>query len=66
MYVVDGSYFSDELTEVNIVLTLLPTPLTAVMITMLIPAAIRQYSIAVAPASSARNFENNRRIQKLL
>jgi hypothetical protein len=66
MDVVDGSYFSDELTEVNIVLTLLPTPLTAVMITMLIPAAIRQYSIAVAPASSARNFENTRRIQKLL
>ena len=46
--------------EVEIVLKLVesfvPTPLTAVMIAMAIPAAIRPYSIAVAPVSSARNL----------
>jgi hypothetical protein len=36
------------------------------MIANAIPVAIRQYSIAVAPDWSFRNFENNRRIQKLL
>ena len=42
--------------EVNIVLRLLPRPLTATIIAMEIPAAIRPYSMAVAPESSARNF----------
>jgi len=42
-------YFNDEFTEVNLVLRVDPMPLTAVTITMLIPAAIRQYSMAVAP-----------------
>jgi hypothetical protein len=56
-------YFSDEFTEVNLELRVLPMPLTAVMITMLRPTAIRQYSIAVAPDSSSRNFENSCRIQ---
>jgi len=51
-------YFSDEFTDVNEVLRLLPTPLTAVIITMLMPTAIRQYSMAVAPDSSLKNFEN--------
>jgi|SRR5947209_7569158 hypothetical protein len=56
------SYLSAVLTETNNVLKLVPTPLTAVTIAILIPAAIRQYSMAVAPASSARNLEKNRRI----
>ena len=51
-------YFSAVLIEVNPVLRVPPMPLTAVMITMLMPAAIRQYSIAVAPESSSRNFES--------
>jgi hypothetical protein len=42
-------YFSDEFTEVNPVLRELPMPLTAAMITMAMPTAIRQYSMAVAP-----------------
>ena len=42
-------YFSDEFTEVKLVLRLVPMPLTAARITMLRPTAIRQYSIAVAP-----------------
>src|SRR5258705_12989332 len=56
-------YFSAVLTAVNRVLRVAPTPLTAVMITRLTPAAIRQYSIAVAPESSTRNLEINRPIQ---
>jgi hypothetical protein len=39
-----------------VVLRLVPTPLTTVMITTEIPAAIRPYSMAVAPVSSARNL----------
>jgi hypothetical protein len=60
---VGGNYFSAELTELNKVLTLVPTPLTAVTMTMLIPAAISAYSIAVAADSSARNLEHNPRMQ---
>src|SRR5665647_3847515 len=56
-------YFSDEFTEVNFVLRVDPMPLTAVMMTMLSPTAIRQYSMAVAPDRSARNLENSCRIQ---
>jgi hypothetical protein len=56
-------YFSDEFTDVNAVLRLLPMPLTAVIITMLMPTAIRQYSMAVAPDSSLKNFENIGSIQ---
>src|ERR1700744_2815754 len=58
-------YFSDVLIVVNLALRVLPMPLTAVMITMLRPTAIRQYSIAVAPDSSFRNREINCSIQKL-
>jgi hypothetical protein len=39
----------EVLTSANFVLSVLPTPLTAVTITMLRPAAMRQYSMAVAP-----------------
>jgi hypothetical protein len=56
-------YFSDEFTEVKLVLRVVPMPLTAAMIMMLMPTAIRQYSIAVAPDWSRRNFENTCRIQ---
>src|SRR5438876_8442811 len=59
-------YFSAVFSEVNPVLRVPPMPLTAVMIMMLMPAAIRQYSIAVAPESSSRNFEISRPISKLL
>jgi hypothetical protein len=36
----------------KLVASLLPTPFTAVMIAIAIPAAIRPYSMAVAPDSS--------------
>lgn len=36
---------------------MLPTPFTAVIIATAIPAAIRPYSIAVAPASFLMNFK---------
>jgi hypothetical protein len=49
-------YFSEELIEVNIVFKLVPRPLTATMIASEMPAAIRPYSIAVAPRSSAINL----------
>ena len=42
----------------NIVLSCEPMPFTAVIITMLMPAAIKPYSIAVAPDSSVKNFES--------
>jgi hypothetical protein len=50
-------YFSEVLIEVKLVLRVVPMPLTAATITMLRPAAIRQYSMAVAPDSSLRNLE---------
>jgi hypothetical protein len=59
-------YFSEEFTEVKVPLREVPMPLTAAMITKAIPVAIRQYSMAVAPDWSLKNFEKIRRIQKLL
>lgn len=50
------AYFSELLTELNIVFRLLPRPLTAARIAIEIPAAIRPYSIAVAPDSFDKNF----------
>jgi hypothetical protein len=41
---------------VKVVLSAVPTAVTAVMITTAMSAAIRPYSIAVAPASSVKNF----------
>jgi hypothetical protein len=49
-------YFNDVLMVEKLVLRVEPTPLTAAMIARLMPAAIRQYSIAVAADSSAQNF----------
>ncbi len=42
-------YFSDELMDVKLALRVVPNPFTAAMIASAIPAAIRPYSIAVAP-----------------
>ena len=49
-------YFSEELTAVNLVPSCGPMPCTTAMIAKAMPQAIRQYSIAVAPDSSAKNF----------
>src|ERR1700727_1714776 len=48
-------YFSELLIDVNLVFRLVPRPLTTAMIASAMPAAIRPYSIAVAPLSSLRN-----------
>jgi hypothetical protein len=45
----DCRYLIAVPTEVNVVVSWLPRPLTAEMIIMPTPAAIRQYSIAVTP-----------------
>jgi hypothetical protein len=57
-------YFSEVLMVVNLPLSAVPTPLTDATITMLMPIAIRAYSIAVAPHSSLQKFFNNRRMKK--
>jgi hypothetical protein len=44
------------LIEVNLVLSLVPSPFTIAMIASEMPAAIRPYSMAVAPDWSARNL----------
>ena len=43
--------------DVNFVFRVEPRPLTTAIMARLMPAAIRPYSIAVAPDSSAKNFE---------
>jgi len=48
--------------EVNLSFRLEPRPLTIAMIAREIPAAIKPYSMAVAPLSSVRNFEKIRLI----
>ena len=47
-----------ERIELNVVLSLVPLPLTTAMIATEMPAAIRPYSMAVAPNSSFRNDRN--------
>jgi hypothetical protein len=42
-------YFNEVLIELNIVFRFDPRPFTTVMIASAMPAAIRPYSIAVAP-----------------
>ena len=49
------SYFSCVDMEVNLPLRVVPIVLTVAMITTEMPAAIKPYSIAVAPDSSFRN-----------
>ena len=50
-----GGYFSELLIDSKFELSLVPRPFTAVMIAIEIPAAIRPYSMAVAPDSSLKN-----------
>jgi hypothetical protein len=61
-----GDYFSEVLTDVNIVLSVVPSPFTTAMMARLIPAAIKAYSIAVAADSSAKNRTNKLFIPHLL
>jgi len=49
-------YFREVLIAVNCVLRLVPIPLTTAIMASAIPAAIRPYSIAVAPDSSNKKF----------
>ena len=51
-----GNYFKEVLIDVNLSFREVPRPFTTVMIARAIPAAIRPYSIAVAPDSSNQNF----------
>jgi hypothetical protein len=61
LYFVGGqNYFSDVLTAENVPLRLVPRPFTTAMIASAIPAAIRPYSIAVAPVSSDKKFNKVR------
>lgn len=50
-------HFSELLIEVNLLLSFVPSPFTAAMIAREIPAAIKPYSMAVAPVSSFKNRE---------
>jgi hypothetical protein len=50
-----GGYFSEALMSLNFVLSVVPIPFTTAMIAIEIPAAIRPYSMAVAPDSSLKN-----------
>jgi hypothetical protein len=52
-------YFNELLIDANVVLSLVPTPLTTEMIASAIPAAINPYSMAVAAVSSARNLRTS-------
>ena len=47
--------FKELLTDVNLVLSFVPSPFMTAMIASEMPAAISPYSMAVAPDSSARN-----------
>ena len=47
---------SELLIEVNWVFSVVPRPLTTAMIASAMPAAIKPYSIAVAPDSLDKNF----------
>jgi hypothetical protein len=50
-------YFRELLIDVNMALRLVPRPFTAAMIAIEIPAAIKPYSMAVAPVSSRQNLK---------
>lgn len=53
----DGrNYFKEVLIEPNFSFMVVPRLFTTVMIASAMPAAIRPYSIAVAPDSSDQNF----------
>jgi len=61
-----GNYFKELLIEVNFSFMVVPRPFTTVMIASAMPAAIRPYSIAVAPESSVQNFKIMRFKSRLL
>jgi len=52
-----GNYFKEVLIEPNLSFKLVPRLFTTVMIASAMPAAMRPYSIAVAPDSSDQNFK---------
>lgn len=52
----ERNYFRELLTCVNMLLRFVPSPFTATMMAIEMPAAISPYSIAVAPEVSDRNF----------
>jgi hypothetical protein len=54
------TYFSEELMDVNCVFRVVPRPLTTAIMASAIPAAIRPYSIAVAPDSSDKKLNKVR------
>ena len=54
------TYFSELLIEVNLSFRVDPRPLTTAMMASEIPAAIRPYSIAVAPDSSDKKLNRVR------
>src|SRR6516165_7654590 len=56
----EGCYFSEVLMASNLLLRFVPTPFTTAMIARAIPAAIRPYSMAVAPDSSVKNLRKIR------
>jgi hypothetical protein len=54
----DAAYFNCDEIDEKVVLSFVPRPFTTAMMAMEIPAAIRPYSMAVAPDSSAKNWRN--------
>ena len=54
------AHFNELLIEVNLSLRLVPRPFTTAIIASAIPAAIRPYSIAVAPDSSDKKLRKVR------
>jgi hypothetical protein len=55
-----ADYFRLVLTLLNMLVRALPVPFTAAIIATAMPAAIKPYSIAVAPDSSDRKLKNLR------
>src|ERR1700688_2887646 len=54
----EAAYFNCDEIEEKVVLSFVPRPFTTLMIATEIPAAIRPYSMAVAPDSSAKNWRH--------
>jgi hypothetical protein len=55
--ITSSTYFSEVLIEENLVLSLLPSPLTTAMMAREIPAAIRPYSMASRRTRQPRMLE---------
>jgi hypothetical protein len=53
----ENDYFSELLIDVNLSLSVPPKVFTIAIIASEIPAAIKPYSMAVAPDSSDKNFK---------